>query len=239
MTSFCRMLCVLFTVTSVAYACEMRVGYEPWEPYIVEQNGEFSGPEYDTLMTLSHAAGCQLTFLNIPWARALILLENNEIDMLYGASQTPERRRFARFSKPYRTDHLVLMQRQPSPLPAISFEQWVEDHLSHQANHKIGLIPGFYYGNQIGAFIEQITQQSLHTFTRTDDQQQKMLESGRIEGYLINELAAKAQQYASATALHFVRLNEDQPEPMHLMFARSVSVDIVKRFDDAIAELPE
>jgi len=72
-------------------ACELRVGWDEWPPYITYKEGHFHGVEYDLLTSTADTAGCKLDFQQIPWARAL--------KMLGAGEQAPSSAAFALSSK--------------------------------------------------------------------------------------------------------------------------------------------
>ena len=65
--------------------CKLRVGWDDWPPYIVGSNGQFGGLEYDLLLSTANDAGCQLEMIQVPWVRALKMLNDGWLDLLYGA----------------------------------------------------------------------------------------------------------------------------------------------------------
>ncbi len=69
---------------------------------------------------------------------------------------------------------------------------------------------------------------------RWDQQLQELLNKKHIDGYMVEASVAYAQQQAAEQQLQLLTVDEHQPEPMFLMFSKSVSPAIVERFNRAI-----
>ena len=70
---------------------------------------------------------------------------------------------------------------------------------------------------------------------RRDQQLLKLLKARRIDGYLIEASIAPQLTRQNPQALQQHQVSEQNPEPMHLMFSQRVPVEIVQRFNAAIA----
>ena len=220
-----------------AQDCHLRVGWEEWYPLIYERDGQLIGSEYVVLSTLAKQAHCQLEFIELPWIRALKSLQNGDIDLLYGASKTPEREAFAQFSLPYRVEQMLLLtQRTDPPQPAqLSLRRWLASPNANGNPRVLGVILGFYYGPRLDPIVHAPAAQAQRLQVRWDQQLLKLLKAKRIDGYLIEASIAPQLTRQNPQALQQHQLSEQNPEPMHLMFARQVPIDIVQRFDAAIA----
>ena len=53
------------------------------------------------------AAQCRLVYIDVTWT----LLEQQKIEILYAATKTPKREKYARFSLPFRFKHMRLVSR--------------------------------------------------------------------------------------------------------------------------------
>jgi polar amino acid transport system substrate-binding protein len=220
-----------------AQPCRLKVGWEEWFPLFYRQNGHFQGSEYQLLSELSDAAGCQLEFIEVPWIRALQQLRNGELDMLYGASRNTEREAFARFSKAYRQERMVLVVRahktQSSP-GEVSLRAWLAEPGAHGQPRTLGLIRGFYYGDTLDPLVRAPADSTRRLEVRWDQQLHQVLTHGRIDGYLVEASVARARQAAGGPPVSLLGVSEQPSEPMHLMFSRQIPEAVVERFDRVI-----
>ena len=234
------LLCSLLLITSglaLGQDCRLRVGWEEWYPLIHERDGQLAGSEFVLLSTLAKQANCQLEFIELPWIRALKSLQNGDIDLLYGASKTPEREAFAQFSRPYRVEQMLLLtQREgPSQPGPISLTDWLATPNGNGKPRVLGVILGFYYGDQLDLIVHAPEAQAQRLQVRWDQQLLKLLKARRIDGYLIEASIAPQLTRQNPQALQQHQVSEQNPEPMHLMFSQRVPVEIVQRFNAAIA----
>ncbi len=234
----CIALLLVLTVsvsTAEAAACQLKVGWNTWVPYIYQKDGRFYGTEYELLMTLSKAADCQFTFVNLPWARGLQMLQNNKLDMLFGASRTAEREPFAQFSRPYRIEEVVLVTPHiAGQADNVWLAQWLASPNQAGNSKVLGVMRGYYYNPLISPATPDpaIQQQLLHVGKYS--QMIELLTLGRIDGYLAEAAIVAEQQKTSKQALQLLKVNEQPAEPMYLMFSRGVSPAIIQRIDAAI-----
>lgn len=100
----------LCTLGTPGIACNLKLAPEPWPPYIViSDNGGLSGLDYDLVQAIMKEAGCTLQVeMALPSLRRQMEFRMGRIDLTLGASDTPERRSFARFSLPYRNETVGL-----------------------------------------------------------------------------------------------------------------------------------
>jgi polar amino acid transport system substrate-binding protein len=235
-----NLICCLLLFTcglTQAQDCHLRVGWEEWYPLIHERDGQLTGSEFELLSTLAKQANCQLEFIELPWIRALRSLQISDIDLLYGASKTPERETFAQFSQPYRVEQMLLLthlEDQTNPGP-ISLNHWLATPNASGKPRMLGVILGFYYGDNLDPIVQAPEAQAQRLRVRWDQQLLKLLKAKRIDGYLIEASIAPQLTQQNSQALQQHQVSEQKPEPMHLMFSHKVPAEIVQRFDAAIA----
>ena len=230
---------LLICISGLAQAqdCHLRVGWEEWYPLIHERDGQLTGSEFVLLSRLAKQANCQLEFVELPWIRALRSLQNGDIDLLYGASKTPEREAFAQFSRPYRVEQMLLLTHREGPAQPgpISLTDWLATPNGNDKPRLLGVILGFYYGDQLDPIVHAPEAQAQRLQVRWDQQLLKLLKAKRIDGYLIEASIAPQLTRQNPQALQQHQVSEQNPEPMHVMFSQRVPVEIVQRFNAAIA----
>ena len=64
------------------------------------RDGQLRGANIELMRAILKTMRCDVKFVEMPWARALIELQAGRLDLLPGALYTPEREQFAYFSRP-------------------------------------------------------------------------------------------------------------------------------------------
>lgn len=111
-----------------------------------------TGTDIELIRKVFQDIGSELQLLSMPESRALNDLESGKVDLLFGASYTDERAKFAWFSKPYRYEanvvvvHPLVLQRYPEVISKTVFFDLARRKLIGTFNPK-----GFY-----GAEFEQL-----------------------------------------------------------------------------------
>jgi polar amino acid transport system substrate-binding protein len=111
-------------MASQGHACALTMALEQWPPYIhtrpeakagagkSHRAAAASGLDLELAQAIIKEAGCTLRLLpELPTARRQRNFELGGIDLLLAASITPERRRYARFSIPYRHESVGVFAR--------------------------------------------------------------------------------------------------------------------------------
>ena len=82
-----------------ATECSLTMGWDPWEPYhYMDPKGNLQGLDVELVRAIAAEAGCSVSFERDNWASLLGRIRNGEIDLISGATRTPEREKFALFS---------------------------------------------------------------------------------------------------------------------------------------------
>lgn len=220
----------------LAKACELRVGWDEWPPYFTRTGGQFHGIEYDLLTSAAEMAGCKLVFWQIPWARALKMLEAGELDLLYGAGYSAERAEFAKFSIPYRQEHFVLVTtaKAGDEREAISLSDWIQSKRTPAAPRAIGVFRGDVYGEEIERILKANEENVTLIRFSENEQMIGMLKAGRLDGYIVEDGVAEMQLQKTTAPLHRYVIEEQTADPLHFMLSLHISEDIVERFNAAI-----
>lgn len=102
--------CLLACAHAGACSRALNMVIEEWPPYSYtnEENLQ-TGLDMDMAKAILKEAGCTLvTAPPLPSVRRALLFERGEFDLMLAATDTPERRRFARFSNAYRHETVAL-----------------------------------------------------------------------------------------------------------------------------------
>ncbi len=100
----------LAVVVSAQDCTEIKVsGSNSWKPisFINERKAQFNGVAFDVLTLLSKKLTIELTpLVDLPWARAMIMMESGELDVMAGIYKTPERSKKFHFSQAFSAESL-------------------------------------------------------------------------------------------------------------------------------------
>lgn len=179
-------------VAGVAAACpkeQVRIGWEPWAPYSVQENGEYTGIDLDIAKAVLADMGCQVEFVQRPWKRLLLEIEQGKVDMTASASRTDEREKFGYFSLPYRTESVVMFVAagQSSNYSNISSLKDIA-----ATEFKLGVARGYYYGEEYAA-LENTAEFADNLQSAGDDATNyKKLAANRLDGILADPFSAAA-----------------------------------------------
>ncbi|MFA9216303.1 MAG: substrate-binding periplasmic protein [Sphingomonadaceae bacterium] len=94
----------LVTARAAGPPCQLSMTADHWPPYLDAQSGPTpSGLDWDLLQAILQEAHCTVQLLPaLPTARRQNEFQHGRIDLQLAASENTERRRYARFSLPYR-----------------------------------------------------------------------------------------------------------------------------------------
>ncbi|NLR76808.1 substrate-binding periplasmic protein [Leeia aquatica] len=181
------MMCLSMPWAWSACRQPLRVALEDWPPYVhVGANGQPVGLEVELLQAVAREAGCTVKFLgNIPRQRRMALFKLGKLDVMYAASDTPERRTFALFSESYRDEVVRVMadgSNPPQPLPA-SFSTILERRLPLLVPH------GGFFGTEYEQLMPQLSEGHLLLPFEEYQQGVEMLRVGRARLIMGDEVA--------------------------------------------------
>ena len=217
-------------------ACTLKMAMEQWPPYVyLDAKGHPAGRDIELARAILKEARCTLVLQKeFPAARRQILFQQGELDLLLAASDTKERRAYARFSIAYRHESVGLfttpaklsryrhltnfgaIQKEKVALLAPRVGWYGRDYARNQ--------PGLQAGGRLSTFGN--FQQGI-----------RMLDAERADLILGDSAALRyeaQQQGLSIAALPFVVLRA----PVHLMLnAASTSQAELDGINAAIARL--
>ncbi|NBB93061.1 MAG: transporter substrate-binding domain-containing protein [Gammaproteobacteria bacterium] len=218
--------------------CRLVVGWDPWEPYHYQPVGDrVQGLDVDLIGAMAERADCDLEWEQGSWASMLQLVRTGNIDLLPGATRTPQREEFARFSQPYRTESFRIHVR------AEESEQWSGMALTELLGNgfRLGLTRGYIYGSEVEAILDDPRWQDQLVEVPVGELNVLHLVDFRIDGFLEDPFVAASIDHRRDWGIRFETLPLDvYSGDVHLMFSRaSVDAGVVDRFDRALSELRE
>ena len=88
-----------------AGAERLTVAYPQWPPYKIVQNGTFGGIDVLVLDEVARRTGLEFEYVECPWARCLVMLQNGNVDMITSIARTDDRKAVMDFVEPPTRDH--------------------------------------------------------------------------------------------------------------------------------------
>lgn len=216
--------------------CTLSVGWDPWEPYHFAAAGSrVQGLDVDLLEAMAEGADCKLDWVQGSWASMLQLIAHGDLDMLLGATMTPERAAFAYFSQPYREESFRVHVRGGDE------EKWTSDSLADlmSKGFRLGLTSGYIYGDEVNAVLDNSSWQEQLVEVPVGDLNFMNLMDFRIDGFMEDPFVAASISHRRNWGVPIATLPlELYSGDVHVMFSQaSVDEAIVERFDAALAGL--
>ena len=84
------------------------MAYPEWPPYKIVQNGTIGGVDTLVLDEIARRAGLEFDYVECPWARCLIMLQNGSVDMITTIAKTEERKERMDFLEPPTRDNYAI-----------------------------------------------------------------------------------------------------------------------------------
>jgi polar amino acid transport system substrate-binding protein len=216
--------------------CKFVSSWEPWEPYQgMSVDGQFTGIDMDIVKAIFDDMGCSMEFVKMPWKRALISVQNGNIDLTMGASVLPEREKYAVFSLPYRDESFSIFLEKGGNVKYRINE--IEDIMKYKI--KLGTVRGYYYGPEFEAAMKNPKFRKYIEEVHDDEANIRKMEKGRIKACLIN-------YYVGVFLLKKCDLMDKlehspftlKSGTIHVMFSKkTVSPDIIRRFNESLTKL--
>jgi polar amino acid transport system substrate-binding protein len=216
--------------------CRLSLGWDPWEPYHFSGvGGEIQGLDIDLVSEVAERAGCELEFVQGSWAGLLRLIRLGELDLLLGATHTPEREEFAWFSTPYRHEEFLLYVR------AGEIDQLAADSLNDllDQDFRVGVTQGYIYSAPINELQTNPGYRDNFIEAAVGELNFTHLLDFRIDGFIEDPFVAATIQRRRSWGGEIKPLSLDFGSgEVHILFSRaSVDEQQVRRFDRALQSM--
>lgn len=233
----CLLLLLGLSQSSLAAPGDLSVAWSHWPPFSqLDEQNELIGQDVTLTRQILETAGLGFHFRSLPWARALHLIERQQLDVAMGALDTPERRQFARFSAPYRRASFVLLSHQPV---AGAADRWQGIESLADICQRSGLRLGKLRGTRPTPLTEACPPLKQATEYNSDDKLISLLLAHRLDGVIMEWQHARHRlvQLGVDGQIQCQLLMHQQP--VSLMFASNALSDAeLHRVNEAIAALP-
>ena len=226
-------LCTVFAGAALAQTKAISVGWDDYPPYQMGPEVRRPGIDLEVARGALQAAGYQVQFIKLPWARQLKMLESGALDIALSASVSAERAEYAAWTIPYRPESAALMALQSNTAQVAA----LKDLVGHKV--RIGLIRDTTYPGEYENLLDDPRFRQLLEFTNINLQNLEKLRAGRID-YLIDD-PATIHYLAQANAGAPVRVVlEIMNEGAHLMLSKRTLLReprLLERLNTALAAL--
>jgi len=218
-------------------------GWYPWDPYQYREDRHgvqiLTGFDIEIERALERVMGVELILTDRAWDQHLAAIAAGTADITAGATYSPERNRYAYFSKPYRreTDVLVVRKGASAKYPFRSIEQMLD--LFRKQRFRLGVIAGYVYADErINEFIADPVNNNLIISVPDDRQNLENLLHRSIDGFLADRIVATTvawrQHQSALIEEHPFRFSTD----IHFMLSRvSQTPAMLARLNAAIDQI--
>nr|WP_241658179.1 transporter substrate-binding domain-containing protein [Aeromonas sobria] len=216
----------------------LTVAWSHWPPFSqIDDKGQLDGLDVSLTRQILQRAGFTPKFRELPWARALHMVEHDQLDVAMAALPLPERQSYARFSAPYRQSAYVLLSNNPIPGHQNRWDKL--DTLAALCNEK-GLKIGKLRGTRPMHQMDSCPALKMATEYNADDRLIDLLLARRLDG-VIMEWQYAHYRLAQLGAERFISCQLLlHHQPVSLMFAKnSVSEAQLLKVNEAINTLPK
>ncbi|HEY7886115.1 MAG TPA: transporter substrate-binding domain-containing protein [Cellvibrionaceae bacterium] len=190
-----------------------------------------SGISVDIVRAVLNSLGCEVTFVDMPWARALLALKSGKVDIVSGAFDIPARREFAYYANRGDTyPNLVFVRSDNLKATAWNhFSELLESDLT------LGGQIGVNYGPDFQRALENLTLEDRLTLVPDRLLLWQMLDRGRIDAVAASYLTGLKEISNLGYQGRIVRTGiELSSDPAYFIFSKaSVNKAFVDRFNKA------
>ncbi|WP_148715325.1 substrate-binding periplasmic protein [Chitinolyticbacter meiyuanensis] len=215
----------------------LRVAMEDWPPYVYrDSRGAPTGLDIELLNAIVKAAGCTLQVLDdVPRSRRHLMHQRGELDLLLAASVTDERKRYSRFTLPYRPEAVGIFARADEAARYDKLKGF-DDILAQ----RIGLLTpnNGWYGDDYARHLSDLKASGQLQHFETFTQGMRMLKAKRAE-LMMGDVGAMVYEARFNVKLAIQQLPLVPNEaPVHLMLSRASTTEAdLAALDAAITKL--
>ena len=216
--------------------CKLVAAWETWDPYqMKDSSGKVTGFDVEFLEGVGKKAGCSVEFQEAIWVRILNGIKSGSFDVTMGASKTPEREEFARFSTPYRAEKMVLFIRKGEA------SKWSLKSMKDAVALKmrLGVITDYEYGDEYANLIKNDAAfKALVDEVSNSEPSLKKLLAKRIDGFLDDQFVGIAllKKEGAADKVEESSLGVSSSDVHFMLSKKSVSPEKLAVINKGIAD---
>lgn len=233
---FLTALLVASCCLAQAQGCTKTVRWYNDAPYSFrDAQGQIQGMNVDIARIALKQMGCEAILVEMPWARALIELEQGRLDVLPGALRKPDREVFAHFSRPTnRSPNVLFIGKQAA-------KKYTINQLSDlSATHfRLGAQINVSYGTSYEVLLSNPDFKSRLTPVTSRLGAWQMIERDRIDGIIADEVSGllELQQLGLTDVVTRSRVVVSEEPAMFAFSKKTVTTDFVNAFNTAFGAM--
>lgn len=190
MNTACIRFIVIFIalhLVSAVQAEELKSGWEYWPPFQYEEaGGRLTGLDVDLVSAIFEPTEYTISYYKIGWSGLVNRIRNGTLHFALGASKSPERELFARFSEPYRAENVKLFVRKGES----GKYDFTDLSDLFGSSFILGVTAGYYYGDEYERLLNQPGQRLTVETVNRDALNIRKLILKRIDGFLLDKIPA-------------------------------------------------
>lgn len=216
--------------------CKLTMGFDVWEPYqFIGFGRKIQGLDVELIGMIADKLNCDVEYKQESWGTLLSLLKVGKIDFVLGASVTEDRKAYALFSEPYRSEEFQLYIRahEEHSYRQASVVDFVRD------NHKIGVINEYFYGDELTALMDDAKYSGLFKPAFMGEINVARLIDGDIDGFLEDSFVGasliRRKGLDKYVAPHQAKISTGD---VYVMFSKAtIKPEKVEEFNTALREI--
>lgn len=222
------LLSLLFFFSSCGFAeatatCQFSVRVESERQHNAagsHSDTQVSQQFYALLDRLLQKVNCTAQPIALPAGRAMKMLEDGQLDIMVGMSETAERQRHSYFVGPHHYERMVVLGRRSIADSVTTFPQLLE------VEGAISIAEGAYYGPQWQQLLQDNPQLQQRLFAASGNQQKlAMLVSGRVIASLEDEAVVDELLRQEELSMQYRKLFVFHDNPVYFSFSRQAIDD--------------
>jgi polar amino acid transport system substrate-binding protein len=224
------------SLAAQAQDCVKTVRWYDDVPYTYRgPDGNPTGLTVDVLQEAMGRIGCKARWVELPWARALASLEGGQLDILPGALMTPERQRFAYFSRAVNRSPNVLFMAKTA-VDKYPFQK-LADLVG--SDFRLGMQLGVSYGPEYDALLPNPAFAARLNSVTLRRNAWSMIALGRLDGIIADETTGLVELQQLGLLKTVVKTNlVVSGAPAHVAISRRTSTpEFVQSLDLAIGSM--
>jgi len=235
------LLSAIYLISCNSFSSEtitLRVTHAP-PHYFQDINGQWTGSGIETVKAVIIEAGFEPKYLDVPWMRALMMLEHGKLDMMMGLSKTKERSKFLHWIGPIRNETMNLVVRKDNENFQIENLDDIAE-IAYAHNKTFGLQLGAFYGEKLATRLQQELFSEAFYTTSSLKQNLGLTSNGRILGFFENKTSIayriKHDPEYKQLVLHSFELNK---APVFCGISKKTSPESYQKLQQAFDKLEQ
>lgn len=229
---FSLILCFILPAQSK----EFVVGWELWYPYQFHNNeSKLTGVDVEIFNLIAKKADMTISYVELPWQRHLMYIQNGMVDIAFGASHTEERAKTAHFSLGYRKEKVNLFVKKGTKND-IKLNKLADLIAS---DYLIGVENGYYYGENYEKLKHSPEFMAQISSVLDIEQNVKMLLKGHINGFLADPFTMQSfiEKYQFKDQFEIHPLPIYQSDIYIMLSKKTCAVEDLAKINQAITTL--